>query len=510
MHRIVVISVFSLLVCDSARAQDHVRAAHTWVPIYDHTFQSYPTTNTIEVANLTSIPGYSSADSYLYVFKLQGRAWTLAAFDDDGGSGRGSKVVNVNTGSTFRVVVAAFREEAPGYADIKINSVVRDSSVMFGGARVAWWTPVTWVTGQTFSVSADGGAGKQPIADSKVYAFGRGVGALLAVDDDGGMNLQARALTPSSCSSSCEVIMGPYAVYSGGDGLVVRNGVLDDDDGDGLVNDLEAEIGTSPVMVDTDLDGIGDYTELFGIADPNGTAGSSDHSLELHAMGSHPTAMDLFIQMDYNSHRSLHPNEAPWLTETFTDDAAYSGKTIYIHLDPIYQLPASVRYVDFNPCTFLYSAPNPAEYADLPSIKDVYLDPLRDGIFTYGIVGEKNYFASSPGPGGVGCQLREPGDPKGSARFGSILVFWTSDPGARGVVEHELGHTMISEQELRFNHSRPRSVMNYTYAASGFVIGGVTRWSYSNGTYPPLCPSGTCAEAYTGTDCDCNEWSAVP
>ena len=48
--------------------------------------------------------------------------------------------------------------------------------------------------------------------------------------------------------------------------------------------------------------------------------------------------------------------------------------------------------------------------------------------------------------------------------------------------------------------------MHYPYADSGFVINGVTRWSYSNGTYPPLCAGGTCTPALSGTDCDCNEW----
>jgi len=50
--------------------------------------------------------------------------------------------------------------------------------------------------------------------------------------------------------------------------------------------------------------------------------------------------------------------------------------------------------------------------------------------------------------------------------------------------------------------------MNSTYSINGFTINGVERWSYSNGTSPPLCGTG-CVQALGGIDCDCNEWFNV-
>lgn len=84
---------------------------------------------------------------------------------------------------------------------------------------------------------------------------------------------------------------------------------------------------------------------------------------------------------------------------------------------------------------------------------------------------------------------------------------WTKST-ARGVLEHELGHTNRLElTDYKSHNPLPRSIMNYSWV-SGFPYNGATKVSYSNGTGQPLCPGGVCPGIY-GDSCDCNEWARI-
>jgi len=485
----------------------YTASAYTAIPVYKRQFWGYPTTtNTIEITNLTSVPGYSYADSFLFVFKRVGSAWVLAAYNDDYGGSVASKVVNVNTTANFLIIVAGWSALNPGYMNVKINGQTVDTSVTFGGARM-YSAGLTWNASQTLTVTADGGQGKVPMDNSMLYVFRRETGGVIVWDYDSSLNLQARAVPAEACSANCEVILGAEAVYAGGDAIVVKNGGTDTD-GDGLADGLETEIGTSPSGTDSDNDGISDYKEFIGVPNPNGVAGSGDHSLEMSRLGAHPSAKDIFIQVDYNSNKTPNWNQAAWFNSTFTYDQSYTGKSIYVHWQPIYQLPPDVKYLSHDgECQYLGSAPNPDNYKTMTYLKQHYFDPLRSGIFTYAALGVNYYDWDDPAPyyQEPGCTKLTESQMKGAAASGDILQFMT----VRGVLEHELGHAVAGLFDYDFNQPRPRSIMNYYYATAGFTINGVPRWSYSNGTYPPLCPSGTCQEAASGTNCDCNEWSNV-
>lgn len=69
----------------------------------------------------------------------------------------------------------------------------------------------------------------------------------------------------------------------------------DDGDGDGLPDDLETDIGTSPQNTDTDADGLSDGWEVLGV-DRNGD-GTAE--LDLAARGADPQVQDLFLEFDW-------------------------------------------------------------------------------------------------------------------------------------------------------------------------------------------------------------------
>ncbi len=129
--------------------------------------------------------------------------------------------------------------------------------------------------------------------------------------DSAGAELASRSCEPQATVSTfeCKLAVTPpasgfawmTATITDGAGNVAEVGpkpipVRDaDTDGDGLPNNLELLIGTSPTTPDSDGDGLSDGWEVVGVdRDGNGEA-----ELDLAALGADPTVRDIFIEVDW-------------------------------------------------------------------------------------------------------------------------------------------------------------------------------------------------------------------
>ncbi|MCA9706577.1 MAG: hypothetical protein KDK70_12060 [Myxococcales bacterium] len=377
-------------------------------------------------------------------------------YDDDGGAGLASQVSYTNlTGSQKSIVliVRSYSTGTQGTARLLQNGVTLASSIPVAGRRI---TVENGAGYEHETVKAPGGAEYPYLLalDSSLH--------LVDLDYTSGVGYQAKV----EHASTQYVVIG---TTSGSGNVHLYSNDPTDYDGDGVGYGLEWDLGTCDVaswshctgvhnLADTDRDGIPDGAEVFGVD----SASSPQH---LAAWGADPRHKDVFVELDYSDAFPGQP---------FTEGDAVAAAAIYaagdaaaiinpdsmdgvrIHLD-----------VGFDPAdpdlaTLLGDwggsgpVPDGTAYGVAP---DTYRDPVRAGIFHYGLMSQ----------GSGGGQGWQPGD-----RFG-----WGVSMGNRYVrsFAHELGHNLNLAHSGHSSWGNVNgkanylSLMNYAFPGSSFSQG---------------------------------------
>ncbi len=85
-----------------------------------------------------------------------------------------------------------------------------------------------------------------------------------------------------------------------------------DTDSDGLSDEIEASLCTSPLLVDTDGDALEDGWEILGFAPPG-----AGRLIDLPALGANPCRKDIFLQLDYETGARVDPLAVEEVVATF-------------------------------------------------------------------------------------------------------------------------------------------------------------------------------------------------
>lgn len=176
-----------------------------------------------------------------------------------------------------------------------------------------------------------------------------------------------------------------------------------DDDGDGLPNDLELEIGTEPGQSDTDGDGLNDGWEVVGV-DRNGDGRAE---LDLASLGANPRVRDLFVEVDWA--RTPAASHEPAFEALQLVRNVLASRGIHVHFD----IQAEGGPFD------------PARYDHGHAVHRNEMDTARAGIFYHLIASEEG----GPAAG------------QGNAIYLPTPAEDDQDPGVTGArLLHELGH----------------------------------------------------------------------
>ena len=419
-----------------------------------------------ETSNLTS-----GADPVLFLWSPSDQR--QIAVDDNGGVGVNARLeVSPPYDDTYLLILVATDSNRGGQVDISRDGGSLASGVAFGGARIT--VPHSSTSDFFYETAlATGGS-----VNTVVAGLACNSGELVAFDDDGGVGLGSRIRGRNICT----VVVGSASrPANGATHLYVNDRQSEwraNGDRDGLGDALEAELGTCPDRScpgsvkgsDTDLDGLSDLAEVFGVDDPQAP-------LYLPSWGADPRHKDIFIEIDYRK---------PLSSRHFDGAAARAAQKLYaagsaaelqnpsgqpgvrLHFDLGIQPTSSADatlYGDWGGSQFVTTAKNDAEAA-----RRVHMAPVRLGYFHYALASEA-----------AGCGGQSPA--------GSYLRF-SVRPGEPCVetFAHELGHS------LRLQHwgqdvdgkanCKPNyvSLMNYAFSGRGLSFShGANSYSLNPG-----------------------------
>jgi hypothetical protein len=298
--------------------------------------------------------------------------------------------------------------------------------------------------------------------DTVLLAFRLGQPRLHAFNLDHGVGKASRI---EGKVQACQVIVGvrwdqtePWAHIEEGPTVLYVNDWWRDEDDDGLGFELEKALGTcdrrsqsgcapcSPSgcgwgqvhnLQDTDRDGIPDAFEVFGI-DSLAWAGGPPQLLP--KWGADPRHKDMFIQLDWDSDPP-GPNDprprwinSPMVPEKLRDVIAYfddasifevlnpNGQDgIRVHIDASWSSTDPADATLFGGWGSAAGRPRPVEDGEVWTYRDLYLPPVRHGLFRYA-------FAHRGGGGGA---LPPPTD-----------ILWFGNSASPVTFTHEVGHTL--------------------------------------------------------------------
>ncbi len=255
------------------------------------------------------------ADTVLHVTDAEGRP--LISNDDVNATGIDSRVIvpGVAQARTLNVVVHAYRNTTRGSALITYRytsgSTITDGPIPVGGNLLDVSTTFGLTKFQT-AQEAGGTSG------TYLLFLNGGVTNLYATDlmhqGVGGMS----HLFANECSANCQLVVGSYSSSNGVTTVVRDASLLSDADRDGLGNELEASLGTSDTLSDSDADGLPDANEVYGV--------ESARPAHLPAWGADPLQRDVFVEADWQPDYQLTNTQAQAVVDAY---APY----IRIHID---------------------------------------------------------------------------------------------------------------------------------------------------------------------------------
>jgi hypothetical protein len=436
-------------------------------------------TEWVETTNLS--PG---ADTVLHVWDFEGEQ--EIGFNDDIEPGNLASRVEVHNPDSYDkwciVVMRARSAETTGTADLHASGGFVAEDLPVEGSRfevpcaTVGWDPVPVLETALQPNGAE---------DTVILAFGPNQQNLRGLDLDYGVGKASRVQK----RRACEVIVGvPWTEYVSNVGptALYVNDWWTDEDGDGLGFELEKALGTcdrrsqfmcaecDPTgcafgqvfnLQDSDRDGLIDPYEVFGV---DGFAGWGNPPQYLPKWGADPRHKDLFIQLDWDGDPPAEGDSRPqWVNSPMEPDRlrdviAYFDEALAGEIfNPDFQnglrVHIDAKWSSSNPADATLfgdwgsAGGRPRRDVHVSEYRDLYLPPVRHGLFRYGYLDR--------GRGGQANQT--PGD-----------SLWSGDDASASMLAHEMGHTVgISHS----GHStwgdlncKPhyQSVMNYTYLSS--------------------------------------------
>ncbi|MBL8716019.1 MAG: hypothetical protein JNL79_08485 [Myxococcales bacterium] len=280
-------------------------------------------THTIETRNTVL-----GADPVVHVWNGS----SPSVWDDDGNGAPNSRVTFTVPagGAWYTFIMHAWKDAFAGTTDVYFDNSLLEASAFFGGVRV----------GHNSMDPLPGGSGFQyetalpPFGATDTYIFGRNAsGAIVAMDDDGGVGYASRITN----SSIAEIMLSTYAYGQQGLVNVYANDASNDADTDGLGWQLEKALGTCDragdpgcappggiaTYKDSDHDGLLDAAEVFGIE-------STTSPLLLPRWGADPRHIDVFFEVDWSTAFTSQPYTAPQME---TVQALFSPAPAEVNLD---------------------------------------------------------------------------------------------------------------------------------------------------------------------------------
>ena len=310
-------------------------------------------------------------------------------------------------------------------------------------------------------------------------------------------------LTTSSYISSNNV-----RIYK--DRIIEGDSLYNDNDGDGISNELERKIGIDPSLVDTDDDAIMDSHELFGHEICLQLTRYSNYrycfsGIPFHNKGADPNTHDVFLEIDYMQDKSVgssifvsKPSDEMLrsLSQIMQNDTRTAfNKRLHIELD---QAIPYRQVIDFHAKTsshasqgvdttegtyFLYDYINlqNVSYYDFDDVKAKYLNPIKKIFYHYMVLGHNIWDRHNRQKYEISGRAEIIGNDSIVAipfeiRNGNDVYF---DRERVGFVLHELGHNFgllhngnrsVSDEagdRDKFMSKIHKSVMNYRYTQFG-------------------------------------------
>jgi hypothetical protein len=236
----------------------------------------------------------ASPDTYLVV----SHAASVWSNDDCAATSRASCATTTVEAGAYTITVFASHPGGWGTTDVAVDGIALAHQVAFGGQLV----PLKVAAGPTYTLQTV----LQPAGatDTVVVLYDAGWHEL-GYDDDGGV-ARASRLVAQVPAGSMLLVAAKTAAAAGLTRVIADTcnpakgcsaGI--DSDGDGLSDALEAQLGTSAALRDTDADGVDDYLETIG----------SD-GLPLPSYGGSATRRDLYLEIDRADGAAHVPTEA--------------------------------------------------------------------------------------------------------------------------------------------------------------------------------------------------------
>ncbi len=323
-----VLTVFLGLDAD-ARAQSSYFEVDANVPVYDRVFTlDEGTTYSWTVRNLSS-----GGDTVMRLFKYSPilgtpskESYEEVAYNDDGGWDNASKISGFtpDTSGKYILVIHQFQWSTWGTADLDFNGQRLVDDFQFGG----WWMYEGQVTDgdEIRTVFEPGGALNHQLIVLDSWAGGP---ASYYGDDRTASGHMGVKYTHSGANLEYpDVIVSSPDAWQKMSYAINAKAQVGDTDGDGLADDLEAQLGTCASTTgttslgwdcstydstDTDNDGIDDYAEFFGVQQLRFVYSCSgppfyicthvpDHYdlIPFRLWGGSPTHKDIFVEVDWD------------------------------------------------------------------------------------------------------------------------------------------------------------------------------------------------------------------
>lgn len=481
-------------------------------------------------------------DTALFLLEGTGASRTTRAFNDD----QGTRFIEPFCS------YLSFRNTSGSAKTYQVIATVHPGSPTATVDIASWRASTGWVTevndvglrGVVGKVWANGPVTHETVgrrqgaaggySDTVLYLIDTTLDAASAYDDDSGLGPLSRLTADLPCSGTmynCWVVAGHYSHTATNYKFEVWGRAGPDADGDGIQDGIEAAKGTRPDGADTDGDGLTDYEELFGVPAASLTGLDDSVILPWEDSGASPTQQDLFIEIDYMTASDHDHNPAAsgnWtnyledLTQIFTSDASFTGRTIFPHVQVSSAMPETT-YLTFGSCP---GSDTTNFYARKGSA--TYFNPLRASVFHYSIWGHSHKHTSCAVSNWIGQAEMWGNDVL--ITLGAQANQVGSPALQRVNFIHELGHNLSLSHNGNGSGSANScvhaSVMNYRYSTSGWS-NQMRGSGYSNGTCTAVSgcantcaanrcvpssqvsPKAGCSPNNGACDCDRAEWALV-